>query len=143
MTANIARPTGAEILPRPPFHRVINPGRKRPQRGVPDPEFPIQRGWRRLAGYRTRAFEPVTLDRAGPIRAKIRVGDLSNAPFLQPAHRRAAVDRRGYLRAELSDHALLNGRLGQCPHLGDIVAQRFLAIDVFAFLHRAVCNGKM
>jgi hypothetical protein len=71
------------------------------------------------------------------------VSDLSNAAFPQPIYRRAAVDGRGELRPELRNDALFDGRLGQRPDLRNIVAQGFLAIDVFAFLNGAVRDGKM
>ena len=110
---------------------------------MPSHRFQARDGGRLLADGRTRAFEAVGFNRSRPIRAEIGVGDLANPAFPQPLDAGAVMDARGDLRAELGHDALLDRRLGEHAHFGDVVAQRLLAIDVFALLNGAVGDGEM
>src|ERR1035438_7279721 len=138
MAADVAGPAGPEILPRAPFGLVINFRRIGSHRSGARPQVPVQSRGRLLTDSRTRAFKAVGLDRSRPIRAEIGVSDLTDPAFPQPLDAGPIVNGRSDLGPELGVDAVLDGRLGQGAHFGDVVTQGFLAIDVFASRNGAV-----
>src|SRR5437868_12323216 len=108
MTPDIARPTSPEILPRPPFHRVINTRGKWPRRRSSEPQIPFEGRGRLLASGRARARHPIVLHCSEAVGTKIGVFDFPNASFLEPKDGRAIVQAGCHLGAELSMNAFLN-----------------------------------
>jgi hypothetical protein len=92
---------------------------------------------------RARAFEAIVLDGAGPVGAKVGVLDFADGTGSQERDGRAVTSHRGHLRAELRDNALLHRRFRERADFGDVVAHRFLAIDVFALLDRGIGDGEV
>src|SRR5689334_25028866 len=71
------------------------------------------------------------------------MGDFADATFLEPLHGGALVGCRSDLRAQLSDYPPLDRGPSKGSDFRDVMAEWFLAVNMFAALNRTVGNRKM
>src|SRR5680860_491227 len=143
MTSDVSGPSRSEILPRPPYGRMIDIGGIGAHRCGPYPKVPVQMGGDILSLTRARAGQPVGLYRCRTIRAEVCMLDLSYRAVLDHLYRRAITFARGMLCTKLCYYPCLYRRFGQLSHLRHIMAHRFLTVHVLSVLYGPIGNGEM
>ena len=128
VAGQVAQRAVAEIVPAVPFVRM-EIGMEVAVRGRADPLVPVHARGHRL-GRRARADAAIRAIAPG-----VRLGDLADDPAPHELAEAAITLAAMPLVAHLRRHLVLVRQLAEAAGLGNIVAERLLAIDALAQLH--------